>query len=266
MKYCARDDNKKFGVIDFAISSDVVSEFKASVKKIPDAKWRPLRRDKYDVSHQEWAEVPYVPTNLSRSKKDPEIRFFAIREAFQQPRGNRKRSKDAQGQRELGFEFTEDEISELESGYTELKKLHLTLMSGRIYKLFGVASNIMDKSGDEIILWHRGRCGKSEQANDILKNDFAGGHVPSHLFGVNAGWWNIAVLAMNVINVMKRFFLPRGYESCRMKTLRYVFCTLVGKVVTHARRKILRLYSGDAGSGLLMFAITKLDALMPCVT
>jgi hypothetical protein len=266
MKYCAKSDNKRFGAIDFAISCDVVSEFKASAKKIPDVKWRPLRRDKNDVSHQEWAEVSYAPTNLSRSKKDPEIRFFAIREAFQQPRVKSKGSKEAQGQRELDLEFPEDEISELESGCTELKKLHLTLMSGRIYKLFGIASNVMDKSGDEIILWDRERCGKSEQAHYILKNEFGGGHVPSYQFGVNAGWWNIAVLAMNVINVMKRFFLPRGYESCRMKTLRYVFCTVVGKVVTHARRKILRLYSGDAGSGLLMFAISKLDALMPCVT
>ena len=90
--------------------------------------------------------------------------------------------------------------------------------------------------------------------------------MPSYQFGVNAGWWNIAVLAMNVINVMKRFFLPCGYETYRMKTLRYIFCTVVGKVVTHARRKILKLYSGDAGVGLLMFAINKLDELMPCVT
>ena len=122
----------------------------------------------------------------------------------------------------------------------------------------------MDKSGYEIILWHRERCGKSEQAHDILKNDFAGGHVPSYLFGVNAGWWNISVLSMNVSNVMKRFFLPRGYERCRMKTLRYVFFTLVGKVVNHARSKILRLYSGDAGSSLLIYALNKLNALMPC--
>ena len=90
--------------------------------------------------------------------------------------------------------------------------------------------------------------------------------MPSHMFGANAAWWNIVVLAMNVSNVMKRFFLPRGYESYRMKTLRYLFFTLVGKVVTHARRKILKIYSGDAGANLLMYAQNKLDALMPCVT
>jgi hypothetical protein len=268
IKYCARSDkrseNKRFGAIDFAISCDVVEEFKISASKVSEDEWRPLRRDKYDMSRLEWAEVSYAPNNFSRSKKDPEIRFFAIREAFSQPRGGGKKNNDAPGQRELDLEFTEDAIKELESGCENLKKLHLTLMSGKIYKVFGVTSNIMDKSGDEIILWHRERCGKSEQAHDILKNEFAGGHVPSYLFGVNAAWWNIAVLSMNVTNVMKRFFLPSDYGSCRMKTLRYLFCTLVGKVVTHARRKILRLYTGDSGADLLVYAINKLDAAMPC--
>jgi hypothetical protein len=261
IKYCAKGGNERFGVIDFAISCDVVDEFKESASKVPESEWRPLRRDKYDKSHKEWAEVAYVTNNFSKSKKDPEIRFYAVREIFQQ-----QRRGDAPGQMELDLESTEGHIKELETGCEELKKLHLTLMSGKIYKVFGIVSNIMNQAGREIILWHRERCGKSEQAHDILKNEFGGGHVPSYHFGVNAGWWNIAVLAMNVISVMKRFFLPCGNEACRMKTLRYIFFTVVGKVVTHARSKILKLYSGDFGAGLLMYAINKLDTLMPCVT
>jgi hypothetical protein len=266
IKYCAKGINERFGVIDFAISCDVVGEFKESACKVPESAWRPLRRDKDDESCLEWAEVAYTAGNLSYSKKDPEIRFYAIREEFKQLGTGGKKKKDAPGQMELGFEFSEEHITELETTYPALKKLHPTLMSGKIYKLFGVASNIMDKPGDKIILWHRERCGKSEQAHDILKNEFGGGHVPSYQFGVNAGWWNIAVLAMNVINVMKRYFLPRGYESYRMKTLRYIFFNIVGKVTNHARSTILKLYSGDPGTGLLRDSINKLDKLMPCVT
>jgi hypothetical protein len=266
LKYCAHGENKRFGVIDFAISCDVVDEFKKSASMVRESDWRPLRRDSDDVSRLEWAEISYVPNNLSRSKEDPEIRFYAIREAFKPRRAGAKVIKDVPRQRELGFELTEDEIGELESGNPKLKNLHLTSMSGKIYKVFGIASNIMDQPGDKIILWHRERCGKSEQAHDILKNDFGGSHVPSYLFGVNAAWWNIAVLSMNVSSVMKKFFMPSKYASYRMKTLRHVFFTLVGKVVTHARRKILKLYSGDAGAILLMCAINKLDAMMPCVT
>ena len=265
LKYCARDDNKRFGVIDFAISCDVCDEFKESARMVPESEWRSLRKDKYDSSRLEWAEVSYAPYSLSSSKKDPEIRFYAIREVFQQPHASKKEATDARGQKELDFEFADYEIAELESKCERLKKLHLTAMSGKIYKVFGVASNIKDQSGYEIIHWHRARCGKSEQAHDILKNDFGGSHVPSHLFGVNAAWWNIAILAMNISNIMKRFFLPRGYEKYRMKTLRYEFFTLVGKVVTHARRKILKIYSRDAGANLLMYAINKLEGAMPCL-
>jgi hypothetical protein len=63
---------------------------------------------------------------------------------------------------------------------------------------------------------------------------------------VNAAWWNIAVLAMNVNNILKRFFLPEGYENCRMKKLRNIFYTLAGRVVNHARRIVLKIWSQDA--------------------
>ena len=266
MKWCARNDNKRFGAIDFAISCDVGDEFKACVSKVPEAEWHPLSGGIAGKQRMEWSEVTYVPNNLCKSKKAPEIRFYAIREVFQQSSGRSRTSNDIPGQMELGLESTDEYISELESVCTALKKLHLTLMSGKVYKIFGIASNITYHTGEEIIYWHRERCGKSEQVHDLLKNEFGGGHVPSHLFGVNAAWWNIAVLSMNVINVMKRFFLPYRYKTCHMKTLRYVFFTVAGKVITHARRKILKVYSGDAGAGLLICALRKLESLMPCVT
>ena len=141
LKYCAGGGNERFGVIDFAISCDVVDGFKEAASKVTESEWRSLRKDKYDTSRLEWAELSYVPNSLSSSKKDPEIRFFAIREVFEQMQTAKKQIKDVPGQKELGFEITEDEIKELESGCEGLEKLHLTPMSGKIYKLFGVASN-----------------------------------------------------------------------------------------------------------------------------
>ena len=265
MKYCASETNKRFGAINFGISCDVCAEFKDAARRVPEADWQPLRKEAGGAYVQEWAEVSYVPNSLASSKKDPEIRFFAIREAFRQSKPADK-LQTGPVQKELGLRMAKSHIEELESCNAEMKKLHLTLMCGKAYKVFGVASNILDKPGGEIIKWHRGRCGKSEQAHDILKNDFGGGHVPSHLFGVNAAWWNIAVLAMNVSNMLKMFFLPEGFRDCRMKKLRHVFFTLAGKVVSHARRVVLRVWSGDAGSELLMYAMSALDRLMSCKT
>jgi hypothetical protein len=162
--------------------------------------------------------------------------------------------------------MAQSHIAELESHSEGIKSLHLTLMSEKVYKVFGVTSNILGEPGDEIILWHRDRCGKSEQAHDILKNDFGGSHVPSYLFGVNAAWWNIAVLAMNVNNMLKKFFLPDGFQNCRMKMMRNIFYTLTGKIVHHARRITMKIYSQDIGAQLLMYALSRLDRVLQCVT
>jgi hypothetical protein len=266
IKYCASGADERFGVIDFGISCDVCKEFKEAVRRVPEKEWRPLRRKGEMYYTQEWAEVAYTSNELSRSKKDPEIRFFATREMFRQLHTSEDKPQSGPVQRELDFQMDESHIEELETRKEGLKKLHLTLMSGKIYKVFGLASNIMDKSGDEIIFWHRGRSGKSEQAHDILKNDFGGAHVPSHLFGVNAAWWNISVLAMNVNSLLKNYFLPVGYENVRMKTLRNIFYTLAGKVVRHARHISLKIHSLDVGAKLLMYALKKLDRCMPCPT
>jgi hypothetical protein len=266
MKYCASGANERFGVIDFGISCDVCDEFKKAVNRIPEKEWRPLRRKGEKEHTQEWAEVAYTSNKLSYSKKAPEIRFFATREVFRQHEPVEDKHKTGSVQRELDFQMDESHIEELETGKEGMKKLHLTLMSGKIYKVFGLASNIMNKPGDEIIFWHRGRSGKSEQAHDILKNDFGGAHIPSHLFGVNAAWWNISVLAMNVNNILKRFFLPLGYENVRMKTLRNIFYTLAGKVVRHARHISLKIHSLDVGAKLLLYALRKLDKCLPCPT
>jgi hypothetical protein len=266
MKYCASGEDERFKVIRFGISCKVGAEFKEAVLRVPEKSWRPLRRKKDDVYTQEWAEVAYTSNELSKSKKSPEIRFFATREIFQEHRPGEDSQIDAPKQRELGIQISQSHIDELESQSVGIKKLHLTLMSEKVYKVFGVASNILDQAGDEIIFWHRGRCGKSEQAHDILKNDFGGSHVPSHLFGVNAAWWNIAVLAMNVNSILKRYFLPSGFENCRMKTMREVFYTLTGKVIRHARSIKLKIWSQDSGAKLLMYALSKLDSLLPCST
>ncbi len=47
----------------------------------------------------------------------------------------------------------------------------------------------MDWEGNRLIRWHHERCGKSEEAHSVMKEDLAGGMLPSSLFGANAVWW-----------------------------------------------------------------------------
>jgi hypothetical protein len=71
---------------------------------------------------------------------------------------------------------------------------------------------------------------------------------------------------MNVVSILKMFFLPEVLRDCRMKKLRNVFFTLAGKVAAHASRTVLRIWSGDAGARLLTYALSALERLMPCAT
>jgi hypothetical protein len=71
------------------------------------------------------------------------------------------------------------------------------------YKLFAVVTNRGD-AGGQVIWWLRQRCGKSEEVHSVMKTDLAGGQLPSGLFGANAAWWALMILAHNLNAAMKR--------------------------------------------------------------
>jgi hypothetical protein len=222
LKYCAEGKNERFGVIEFAIGADVTAEFKLAAAALPEAAWQKLDRivpgskpgtRERQATDQQFAEVCFVPNWAGVSKKAPDYRFLAIREP----------------------------LRELDLGDGE--QLPFPTMSfpsrGR-HKLFGVVTN-RKLPGDELITWLRERCGKSEEAHAVMKDDLAGGRLPSGLFGANAAWWAIMVLAHNLNATMKRLVLGGDWAARRMKALRFHLIALPGRVVWHARRLIVRL-------------------------
>src|SRR5271170_7306920 len=88
-----------------------------------------------------------------------------------------------------------------------------------LYKLFGVVTN-RALAGEQVIWWLRQRCGKSEEVHSAMKSDLAGGQMPSGLFGANAAWWALTILAFNLNAAMKRLALGEKWEPKRMKVLR----------------------------------------------
>ena len=233
LRFCAEGKDTAFGVIDFAISCPVCEEFLNAVRSVPEADWQPL------ADGQEWAEVIYAPNSLCTSKRGPAYRFLAIREVLGE-------------NEEISQQLLIPEIIEqMESENKKLKKLHLTDMCGNVYKVFGVVTNLLETSGRDVILWHRGRCGKSEEVHRILKEDLAGGHIISRKLGANALWWNVAVLAMSLHSLVKQMLLPKAVKKCRPKTLRFLFYMMVGRVIHHARRIVLRVDDGIGARWLL---------------
>ena len=222
--YCGEGTDPRFGVIEFAIGADVTEAFRAEVRATAESEWKPLIRcvdGKPQQTDQEWAEVAYVPNWAGYSRKRADYRFLAIREPLRQLL--------------LGDEG---------------KLPFPTQTFGRkgLYKLFGVVTN-RALAGDQVIWWLRERCGKSEEVHSAMKSDLAGGQMPSGLFGANAAWWALTILAFNLNAAMKRLALGEKWEPKRMKALRFHLIGLPGRVVTHARLLIIRLGRRRRGAG-----------------
>ena len=84
-----------------------------------------------------------------------------------------------------------------------------------------------------------------------MKEDLAGGRLPSGYFGVNAAWWHIMILAMNLNSAMKRLVLGETWVGKRMKAIRFWLIKLPGRVLNRARMLRVRLVGGHASNETL---------------
>jgi Transposase DDE domain group 1 len=83
--------------------------------------------------------------------------------------------------------------------------------------------------------FHNGRMG-SENNNKELKNGFSCEYSPSHDFDKNRAYFMISILAYNVIQIVKLFYLGKTAEKLTVRTLRYWFINTAGKFVHHANK------------------------------
>jgi len=253
MKYCAnagKEEDRRFDVIKFGISCNVGKDFREASCRAPEESWIPIMKEvkrnevvSLEYTGQECTVISYVQNDAgAKNRDDSEFRYIAIR-------------KKLSNQRQLPFKESKSKGKQLEFEETpNMKKLHTETMNGFRYKLFGIVTNIMDMEADKIVLWQRRRCGSSEQVHNTLKNQFAGGHVPSKLFGANAAWWWISVLALNLQNILKRHVLPAEFARKQPKGMRFGFYSIAGRVVHHAGQWIVRLNRSNPVSRIVMEA------------
>jgi len=241
LKYCAMGFNERFGVIEFAIGCDVSPEFKKAVAEVQESEWNPIYKEvrgKKESTGVEWAEVCFVPSAIGHSKKGPEYRYLAKREVMVE-----QQELSGMGQ-QISLPFPTMEVK------------------GKRYKVFGIVTN-MDWHGEELIHWHHQRCGKSEEAHSVMKEDLAGGKLPSNDFGENAAWWWMMILSLNLNALMKRLVLGKSWEPKRMKAIRYWLINLPGRVVKRSRSLIIRLSRKHPSIEVLIEARRKIAMLKP---
>jgi hypothetical protein len=240
LKYCAEGKNEKYGVIEFAISSPVTEGLKQSAQAVAEKEWKCIGE-----TEQECAEVVFVPNSLCTSKKSPEYRFIVIREEILKT--------DPPELRQMLL-FDEEEFGE-----HPISKVHPIVMNGKLYKMFALVTN-MEWPAEVIVEWQRKRCGKSEEVHRVLKDELAGGHVVTSALGANAAWWQITVLAFNILALIKKSCLTEEYQTSRPKKLRYWLFSLVVRLCSHARKTTITIYR-SAQSKLFKTAWRRLEVL-----
>lgn len=231
LRYCDTEENKRVGKIEFAVGCDVTEEFKKAVLEVEESQWHPIYKEVGKIkvkTNQEWAEVCFVPNAIGHSKKGPEYRYMAWREPLEQ--------KVLPGMEQaLLFPFPT-----------------LTMKDKR-YKIFGLVTN-REVEGEELIHWYWERCGKSEEAHGVMKNDLAGGKLPSGSFGENAAWWWCMILAFNLNALMKGLVLKGEWKKKRIKAIRYGIINIPARIIRHSRELIIQLSKGHPSFTLIINA------------
>ncbi len=170
-----------------------------------------------------WAEVPYVPDDGDHRKDRPCVRrYLAVR--------------------------------------IEKRQGHLFADGSRVR--YGAV--VTNRTGDGLALlrWHREKAGTVEHTHHVLKNELAAAALPSGKFGANAAWFRLNVLTYNLLTALKRLTLPGDFRTARPKRLRFLLFNTVGKVISHARRTLLRL-TGAVQHALLVRVRDHIAALAP---
>lgn len=188
----------------FAVSADISHGLKKEIEKLPDDEWHLWKIEKDGVI-KEWAEVPYVPTRHYERKDSYPYRYVALRLRHQQ--------------------------GELFRDGTSLRH-------------FAVVSNRWDMEGQALLEWQRGKAGTIEQVHHILANELAAGIFPSAKHGANAAWLRLQVITHNLLQLLKRVALPEEYANAHPKRLRFSVFTIMGRIICHAGRVLLRIADG----------------------
>jgi len=234
----------RLGKIGFSVSCDVSKSFRQAVLEVDQQEWEPIVYTDPDgnrfVSNQEVAEVFFVPETKNKRKNAPVFRYLATREAV-----------------DIQYEFKDDgQISIFTSEYVE-QKLHLEEMEKKIYKIFGIVTNL-DGTPMDIVLHHRKRCGKSEQEHSRLTKDMASGRFPSGSFGENAAWWYLSIISLNLLKLFQRHILPKEFEHVRLKTLDARMFRIALKVIESGRQLIVKIGCDHSLFELMIYAQNKI--------
>jgi hypothetical protein len=103
-----------------------------------------------------------------------------------------------------------------------------------------IATNDYQRSARQIIEFHNQRS-NAENYNKEIKHGFGMEYAPSQRLGANRAYFEIGVLAYNLVIAFKRLLLNPDWQRKTIATLRWELLLIGGKVVRTGRRLLLKV-------------------------
>jgi len=120
------------------------------------------------------------------------------------------------------------------------KNPDVTLFDQSPYCYHAIGTNDNEISAMDWLEKHNGRM-NSENYNKEVKSGFNCDYTPSHDFEMNRSYFLMGILAYNALQILKLFYLGETARKWTIKTLRYHFINVCGKIIKTARRYICKI-------------------------
>jgi len=194
--------------IEFSVSGMICQSIRDEAKHLPSQAWVPMRDRDGFLTEESWTELTDKPAWVG------DARFILVRRRLSP-------------QKEMQLE-----------GLSPRQ----VIIAQQRYRLSLIVSN-RSLPGEQLIHWHRERCGFGEAIHSALKHDCAGSWTPSKRMEANATWWTLAVIAHNLHSLMK-LYVPNT-STKRLKFMRLKIINIPARFVMHARRHWLIVNQTD---------------------
>ncbi len=123
---------------------------------------------------------------------------------------------------------------------TFLNEEELLAYASERYSVIATNAEDKDLTAQEVVRLYRQRGETSENRIKALKGGFNLNYLPTSDFMANALYFQLGALAYNLF-IMFRQTMQQGWQKHTVQTIRYKLYNIAGKVITHARKTILKV-------------------------
>jgi len=110
-----------------------------------------------------------------------------------------------------------------------------------VIKYHAILTDFPEDWNTEQVLDHHNDRGAAEKAFGEIKNGFGLSKLPCGQLMANAAFFQVCLLAYNLVQTFKRFALPEGWKKFCIKNLRFRLLCQAAIIVYHARNFVMKL-------------------------